>query len=210
MIFLDDEFLKKWRTAYVKMLNDGYKKVVQEEGKYIKLYSDLKPRKLTLFEKFTRKIDTAIFKYDDEYWKKFDEESNERFYSQPGVINYHVHKLMKSDPKYKDLLYGLNVLGTSFHIMKGIAGASSNQWLLTVLKDFCEIYSSNPDIKDVEAMVQFIKKEDVIKGVEDLDTIPSEIVNNLDLGLDENLKEFVQQYGKEYLKDDISFGGKSL
>lgn len=68
-------------------------------------------------------------------------------------------------------------------------------------------------------MVAFIKKEEVFTNksyLESLDTIPQEVKDSLDLGLDENLKAFVEQYSKLYPVDwmidfdlsKIPFGGK--
>ena len=50
-------------------------------------------------------------------------------------------------------------------------------------------------------MVAFIKKEEVFTNksyLESLDTIPQEVKDSLDLGLDENLKAFVEQYSDQY------------
>ena len=47
--------------------------------------------------------------------------------------------------------------------MLSAAGVASKQSLLSFLKDFLEIYRNNPNISDVDAMVQYIQKEGVIK-----------------------------------------------
>ncbi len=80
---------------------------------------------------------------------------------------------------------------------------------MQVLRDFCQIYNDNPNISDVDAMIEFIKIEKPIDQIDELEKIPREIRDRLNLNLDENLKAFVEQYTSEYKKEE-SLGGPRL
>ena len=206
---MNDEFLKKWRSVYKKMIEEAMKKLLQEDQKYVKSYIIEKNEKSVLM-KFGRWLNKVTLKYDEEKQKQSDERMINIDLNNHVIVNCTLDKLAKDNPDQAGLYSGLSYLYLGLDFMHSAAGICNKYALLNMLKYFCEIYNANPDIKDVDALIQFMKKDKVMNNFDEIDMLPQEIRDNLDLGLDENLREFVEQYAKEYIKDDVSLGGKSL
>ena len=87
--------------------------------------------------------------------------------------------------------------------MSSMSDRFHKEWLLESLRIFCQIYKSNPDILDTDAMIEFINMAKPIHQFDELERLPREVRDRLDLHLDENLKPFVEQYANEYAEEDL-------
>ncbi len=206
---IDKEFFDNWRSSYAKMIDDALSNVCDNLAKDIRIYREENPPKMTKLQKFGRNLISTIFRCDDEFWKRVEENG----YKDDAALLGMSKEFAKNNPEYSKKQKGLYELGISLRLMRLTAKSATDKWLLRVLRDFCEIYNSNVNITDIDAMVSFIKKEEVIKDryLPLLDTIPNEIKETLDLNLDENLREFVQQFASTYAKEEeITLGGRKL
>ena len=52
-------------------------------------------------------------------------------------------------------------------------------------------------------MIEFINMAKPIHQFDELERLPREVRDRLDLHLDENLKPFVEQYANEYAEEDL-------
>lgn len=200
---MDKEFLTEWRKSYRAMIvyaNDQIKKEIRQ---YIEAYVYADLNKPSIIRAIGN-IFSARLNIDKN-------ESNQAAFevrvNHPSVIISDMQKAIKDNPDKADMLRALLDLFVATDFMISAANVSSEKWLLSVLKDFLDIYKNNLGISDVDAMVQYVQKEGVIKGAESLNYLSQDVRDNLDLGLDENLKAFVERYAKEYLQEDISLGG---
>ena len=204
---IDKNFLEKWKYYYVKMIEDAYKIVVKDFEKDCRYYKSLGLPEKKGLAKFNRKLLSTVFRLDENFWADIEED---RLHNPAGIITL-AGEIAKANPEYAKKQDGLDVFATGLETMQGSASLSSNKWLLRVLRDFCEIYQKNPNINDMDAMIEFMKVEKVVKSIDRLDSIPNDVRQSLDLNLDENLNRFVQQYASTYAKaDEITFGGKRL
>ena len=207
---MDDEFIKKWKPSYVKMIGDARQRVLQEEQKYAEPYIVEDVTKPNVLKDFAYKLDKVIFRLDDERIKKGKEAVVNWAVNNPTKINDFVRQAAKDAPEKADLLYGLFHLYNAIDVMNSSAQMAPKEWCLNVLKDFCEIYKNNPNTTDMDAMIQFIGIVQPTDHFDEINKIPREARDSIGLNFDENLKAFVQQYAKEYLKEDISFGNGSM
>ncbi len=204
---IDKNFLEKWKYYYVKMLQDAYNIVIKDLEKDVRYYKSLGLPEKKGLAKFNRKLLSTVFRLDDKFWDSVEEN---RMSNDAGVLAI-AAEIAKSNPEYAKKQDGLHQFAIAINFMNTIAASSTNKWLLRVLRDFCEIYQKNPNISDVDAMIEFMRVEDAVKTLDIIDTIPNDVRQSLDLNLDENLSRFVQQYASTYAKaDEITFGGKRL
>lgn len=200
---MDKEFLTEWRKSYRAMIvyaNDQIKKEIRQ---YIEAYVYAELNKPSIIRTIGN-IFSARLNIDE---KESNQAAFEVRVNHPSVIISDMEKAIKDNPDKADMLRALLDLFLATDFMISAANVSSEKWLLSVLKDFLDIYKNNLGISDVDAMVQYIQKEGVIKGAESLNYLSQDVRDNLDLGLDEHLKAFVERYAKEYLQEDISLGG---
>lgn len=201
---MDDNFIKEWRKAYGIMANYALEQIMKEERKYVEPYFYADLTKPSILRRLTRTFDKVILKIEPE---KNIQMSLDYLARSNDTVIATMHKAIKDNPDKADMLTALLKLHVALDFMLSAAGVASKQSLLSFLKDFLEIYRNNPSISDVDAMVQYIQKDGVIKSVESLNYLSQDVRDNLDLGLDEHLKAFVERYAKEYLQEDISLGG---
>ena len=202
--------MEECKKAYVKMVQDARFSTFSKIKNYLSINGYMTTPKDGLLMKFAKKLDTIIYKYDNDYWKQFDEERTRSYYNKPDNVCYVANAMSKKNPEFKKQVYGLNDLYTCLSIMDGVAKYIHPKSLLDTLRDFCEIYSTNPDISDVDLMVRYLKDYSTLKNIRALDTIPQEVRDNLDLGIKENMGAYIQQYAKEYLHEELAVGGKGL
>ena len=206
---MDKEFMKNWRKAYIKMLEDARKAVFQEEQIYARPYIYEEVHEPTKLNRFLDSIDRVVFRIDEEREKKSDNVLVDMLTEDTTKVNLVLRMNGKADSEKADLYNGLYFLYNAIEIMSSMSAISHKSWLLEALRDFCQIYGNNPDITDVDAMIEFIKLVKPIHQLDELERLPREVRDRLNLNLDENLKSFVEQYASEYTKEE-SLGGPKL
>ena len=206
---MDKEFMKNWRKAYIKMLEDARKAVFQEEQIYARPYIYEEVHEPTKLSRFSAAIDRVVFRIDEEREKKSDNVLVDMLTEDTTKVNLVLRMNGKADSEKADLYNGLYFLYNAIEIMSSMSAISHKSWLLEALRDFCQIYGNNPDITDVDAMIEFIKLAKPIHQLDELERLPREVRDRLNLNLDENLKSFVEQYASEYTKEE-SLGGPKL
>ena len=204
---MDNNFIEVWREAYGKMIIDTIKAIALAEEQYVKPYIISSMENPCLLVRFGAFLDKHVARVSDEQMKEWDKANyNRSIYSIEN--NFHYLRLAQRDnPSKAEEIEGFIRFNNVILRMKAGVGLSSKQALLSDLKIFFEIYKENPQISDMNAMIQYMarsgttEKEDLING------ISPEIRDNINLNLDENLKAFVEQYAKDYLQEEISLGG---
>ena len=204
---MDNNFIEVWREAYGKMITDTIKAIALAEEQYVKPYIINKMENPCLLVRFGTFLDKHVSRVSDEQMKEWDKAYyNKAIYA----IENHFHYLdlaKRDNPSKAKEIEGFLRFNSVILRMKAAANISSKQALLSDLKIFFEIYKENPQISDMNAMIQYMarsgttEKEDLING------ISPEIRDNINLNLDENLKAFVEQYARDYLQEEISLGG---
>lgn len=205
---IDEKFLDSWRETYARTIIRAHENVVSEMKKDVDYYRELGVPTNTKFGDFLEKGLSVIFRLEPDYWERFHKEE-----AGPSVIYSATEVIAKNNPEYAKKQRGLSKLFLGMDILRKTCQHITKKYSLTALRSFCEIYQQNPNISDVDAMVAFIKKEEVITNksyLADLDTIPQELRDSLDLGLDEGLRAFVDQYSDQYSMDGSSLGGPKL
>lgn len=157
------------------------------------LSGNLKKQKLFINES-CRGFGQKKHNYDDEKQKEIDASLLEDRLRNPQKAFYYMEQAKKDFPDRVEEIEALSKLYIALDIMKSTSTISADGWLLHVLKYFYELYQQYPDISDANALIQFIKKEEVIKSAEELDLLPQETRERLDLNFSENLKPFIEQY----------------
>lgn len=198
---MDDNFIKEWRKAYGIMADYALEQIKKEERKYVEPYIYADITKPSILNSLTTTFDKVILKIEPE---KNIQMSLDYLTRSNNTVIATMLEAIKDNPDKADMLRALLNLHLSLDFMLSAPGVASKQSLLSFLKDFLDIYRNNPNISDVDAMVQYIQKEGVIKSTESLNYLSQDVRDNLDLGLDEHLKAFVERYAKEYLQEDIS------
>ena len=200
---MDKELISNWRNAYYEMIVFANAQIKKEIRPYIEVYVYEELAKPSILRTIG-KILSARLNQDE---KEGDQAAFEVRINHRSVIPVYMLHAIKDNPDKANMLTALLDLFLATDSMINAANVSSKHWLLSVLKEFLDIYKSNPKISDVDAMVQYIQKEGVIKDSESLNYLSQETRDNLDLGLDAHLKAFVEQYAREYLNEDISLRG---
>ena len=204
---MDNNFIEVWRAAYKKMVADTIKAIALAEEQYVKPYIINRMENPCLLVRFGAFLDKYVARVSDEQMKEWDKANyNKSIYA----IENHFHYLdlaKRDNPSKAKEIQGFMVFNAGILRMKAAANISSKQALLSDLKIFFEIYKENPQISDFDAMILYMAKAEVIEHLNYLYDIPQEIRDNINLNLDENLKAFVEQYAKDYLQEEISFGG---
>ena len=206
-MYMDNNFIEVWREAYGKMITDTIKAIALAEEQYVKPYIIKKMENPCLLVRFGTFLDKHVSRVSDEQMKEWDKAYyNKAIYAIEN--NFHYLTLAQRDnPSKAEEIEGFLRFNNVILRMKAGVGLSSKQALLSDLKIFFEIYKENPQISDMNAMIQYMarsgttEKEDLING------ISPEIRDNINLNLDENLKAFVEQYARDYLQEEISLGG---
>ena len=190
------DLIHKWRPYYPKMIRDAIDRVVLEELKYVKPYiiRDYEKDRDSLLMKAAAELDKKIYKYDDEKQKEVDASMLEQHLRNPTVAYSFMGQAKKDHPDQAQEIEALSLLYIALDIMKSTSEICSDGWLLSVLTYFYGLYQQYPDISDADALIQFIKKEKVIKAPEKIDALPQETRDRLDLNFSENLKPFIKQY----------------
>lgn len=205
---IDEKFLDSWRETYARTIIRAFGNVVSEMKKDVDYYRELGVPTNTKFDDFLEKGLSVIFRLEPDFWERFHKEE-----AGPEIISSATYVIAKNNPEYAKKQRGLSKLFIGLDILKKTCQHITKKYSLTALRSFCEIYQQNPNISDVDAMVAFIKNEEVITNksyLADLDTIPQELRDSLDLGLDEGLRAFVDQYSDQYSMDGSSLGGPKL
>ena len=190
------DLITKWRPYYPKMIKDAIDQVVLEELQFVKPYIvwEFEKNKNSLLMKAAEALDKKNHNYDDEKQKEIDASLLEDRLRNPQKAFYYMEQAKKDFPDRVEEIEALSKLYIALDIMKSTSTISADGWLLHVLKYFYELYQQYPDISDANALIQFIKKEEVIKSAEELDLLPQETRERLDLNFSENLKPFIEQY----------------
>lgn len=204
---MDNKFIEDWRKAYGKMITDTIKAIALAEEQYVKPYIINRMENPCLLVRFGAFLDKYVARASDEQRKEWEKTRyNQSIYS----IENHFHYLdlaKRDNPSKAEEIEGFIRFNNVILRMKAGVGLSSKQALLSDLKIFFEIYKENPQISDMNAMIQYMARSGTTEREDLINGISPEIRDNINLNLDENLKAFVEQYAKEYLQEDISLGG---
>ena len=207
---IDEKFLKKWKEVYVKMLSVALERVVAELAKDIEYYKGLGVPTLTKFEKFLTTGLSVVFRLREDFW-----ENNDQVNKDPRIIHAASRTVAKNCPEYAKKQQGLGELYINLSTMNDFSAHITDKYALTALRSFCEMYHIDPDINDVDVLVNFIIEQKVCKNQKYwpiLRSIPQEVKDSLDLGFGNanSLKDFVKKYTDQYSMNDSSLGGPKL
>lgn len=207
---IDEEFLKKWKEVYVKMLSVALERVVAELARDIEYYKGLGVPTLSKFEQFLTTGLSVVFRLREDFW-----ENNDEINKDPRIIHAASRTVAKNCPEYAKKQQGIGELYINLSNMNVFSAHITDKYALTALRSFCEMYHNDPDINDVDVLVNFIIEQKVCKNQKYwpiLRSIPQEVKDSLDLGFGNanSLKDFVKKYTDQYSMDDSSLGGPKL
>lgn len=204
---MDNNFIEVWREAYGKMITDTIKAIALAEEQYVKPYIINMMENPSLLVRFGHFLDKHVSRVSDEQMKEWKKARYNK-YIYEIEDNFHYLRLAQRDnPSKAEEIEGFLRFNTVILRMKAGVGISSKQALLSDLKIFFEIYKENPQISDMNAMIQYMARSGTTEHEDLINGISPEIRDNINLNLDENLKAFVEQYAKDYLHEEISLGG---
>lgn len=207
---IDERLLKKWKEVYVKMLSVARERVVAELSRDVEYYKGLGVPTLSKFQQFRKTGLSAIFRLREDFW-----ENNDEINKDPRIIHAASRTVAKNCPEYAKKQQGLGELYINLSTMNAFSTHITDRFALTALRSFCEMYHNDPDINDVDVLVNFIIEQKVCKNQKYwpiLRSIPQEVKDSLDLGFGNanSLKDFVKKYTDQYSMDDSSLGGPKL
>ena len=185
-------FISQAREAFRKMTLRAQACVTAEMYRHVEAWNEAHPQKPSRFKALNRKFWGFILRIDAARWEILDRDH----YALPLTQWDLSGRFLRRHPEYADRMGGLSELYTILNNVRNLNQNGTSRWVLECVEAFSGIFRENPDITDVDAMIQFSRKQNMArkKYQARMEGISPGVRASLSLGLDEHLKPLLAAY----------------